>query len=252
MGLLKTIARFIVGFLFSVSLTLLLSIFLASVLTNYGNIKPIFATVYSNAIMRQLGAQRIEELYNSATLYCREEETVTIPYGYENITLNCNEITNTNSTYLVSIIVEKFFNTFYYKDYGCEFLTCMQKISSLEDAVVVFSSTSHRFFESIIFVMLFVTILIGVALFFLIENWEGRFKSFGVEFLFIGLLYFLTPYLESIVFDKLPPEAPITKDAFDAIFNSVSPVFLIFFIIGAIFIGIWLFIKFSTKKPTSK
>ena len=252
MSLLKKIARILVSLLFAVSLSLLSLTIVLSLLTSYDNSKAIFTSVYAKAIGNQVTPEQIEETYNSLSLYCKERDVVSVPFMNENITINCSEIATTNSTNLIYLVSEKLFDIFYYKSYGCEFIKCLQEINSAEGAMILFSSTAHAFFNNLILIVLLVTALIGAILLLLIETWPERFKSFGLHFLFIGVFFFLMPYLKELVLEKLPPELAVIGDVLDPVFKIISSVLLIFLIVGVILAGIWLLMRFFVKKKQPK
>lgn len=250
--ILRKIIRFLSGFLFPIFISLLLLAFLFSKITEHENAKMIFNTVYTNVLGKQISTRQVEEMYNDTLIYCREKESVNIPLIGENMTLNCSEILSTNSTQFLDAIANKSFETIYYKDYGCDFLSCLRGIKSVTDAIFVFSLTSYNFFNSILLPLALATILTGAILFLSIETWTERCKVFGIEFISIGIFSFLVSYIKGFTLGQLPLEAAVAGDVFDEMFNVVSPVLQIFFFAGIILVGIWIFSKFFLKKETPK
>lgn len=141
----KRIIGFVSGFLFSIFLTLLVTTILFSRITDYENAKTIFMIIYTKMLANETGSQQINEIYGGISIYCREMQNITISLPGEDMNLNCSEILAANSTQFPTLIAEKYFDTFYFKDYGCDFLKCIQGIKSVEDATFVLSSTSHDF-----------------------------------------------------------------------------------------------------------
>jgi hypothetical protein len=248
MSLLKKAIKILSGFFFSLSLSLLILIFLAYMVTSYENGKTIFTTVFMNMLKKQINPQQLEQTYNQISTYCKERESLTLPLMNENITLNCTSVLNTNSTHLLYLLAEKSFDKFYHKNYGCEFIECVQKIKSAEDATVFFSSLSHTFFKEALMPMILLTILTGITLFFSIESWPERCKTFGLEFFFIGIFFLLIPYVKSFTLGQLPLEVAIVENIFDKVFELISPILLIFLIVGIILLGMWSLSKFLVKK----
>jgi len=250
--LMRKVIGLLSGFLFSVSLTLLVLILLASSLTAYEISKEVFTTLLANTLKRQMNPQQLEQTYQQVSAYCKSNQNFTLPMMNENITMDCQAILATNSSYLVYLLAEKFFDGLYYKSYGCDFLTCLQGLKSAEDAIIFFSSTSHEFFKSSVWPVILLNVVIGIALLLSIEDWPGRCKAFGLQFLFIGVFFFLVPYLKSFTLDRLPPEAAIAENLLDKIFELISPILLVFFVAGIVLIGIWLGNKFLMKKQKPK
>jgi len=254
-GILRKIVRVASGFLFSLCLLLSLLTILASTLTKYENVRMIFIGIYANALKEQLGDQQINQSYNSLSVYCKQNEKVDFPLMNQNMTLNCSDIVGTNSTHFLYLLAGRIVDGFYYKDYGCEFIKCLQEMFyekhlSPEKVTVLFSSTSNKFFDKIILPIALATVFTGLLLFASIETWSGRFKTFGIEFLFIGIFYFLMPYLEGIVFKLLPPQASVAEGVYGVVSKIISPVLVFFFTIGVVFTVLWVLSKFMKKKKS--
>jgi len=253
MGLLRKVARAVSGLLFSVSLLSLISVLFIVNVTSRDNAREIFLKIFPNVLTKSIGSERIEQVYAGLSLACTQSSTVSFPFGNESITLNCSEFVNTNSTNLLYVMSTKFFDNIYYRDYGCEFVQCLQKISSPLDVIVVFSSASHEFFNGLILPATAATALTGAAFFFSIETWPERFKTFGLYFLLNGIFFFILPYTKSLILSRIPGEsADIVGSVVDAIFNLVTPILLVFLVVGIIFVSVWIVGKFLPKKTPSK
>jgi hypothetical protein len=144
------------------------------------------------------------------------------------------------------------FDKIYYKEYECEFLKCIQEIKSPEQATIIFSQAGHVFLNGIFLPVLVITAFAGAVLFLLIETWPERFKAFGIEFFFIGIFFFLTPYLKNMFSGNLTPESKMAGDVFDMVFNLISPILLIFLVVGIILMVLWIITKFFLKKKEAK
>ncbi|MEM7821729.1 MAG: hypothetical protein QXX38_02885 [Candidatus Aenigmatarchaeota archaeon] len=247
MRILRNIGKATMIIVFSLSLTFsVLTLFIYN-LTTYENAKNIFISVYMNAIIKNASKQEIETLYNSLSYYCERNSTASFTI-LENITLKCSEFLGKNSTYLVYLIAEKSFDSFYFKNYGCEFLDCIRNIKSNEDIVVFFSLTAHDFIGEIIKPLFIITLVSAALLLILIETWNGRLKLFGIEFLSYGVFFFLLPYIKTFLLGKLPEEVPVEENTLDLVLSQLSPILLIFFALGVFLIGCWFLLKVFGKK----
>ncbi|MEM5879048.1 MAG: hypothetical protein QXU74_00965 [Candidatus Aenigmatarchaeota archaeon] len=249
MGILRNIGKGITTFLFSIFLALLLLTFLLYNITAYENMKNIFITAFRSVLLQNMTSQEIEEKYSMLSSYCKTNAEVTLPI--DNITLRCSEILEKDSSGFVNLIMEKIFDNFYFKNYECNFIDCLKEIRSGEDIAVVFSSLSHNFFEKIFGQLLMATVVTGIALFFLIETWDGRFKVFGLEFLSIGVFFFFLSYFKVFLIERIPKDLPIGENVLDIVFNQLSSILLIFLILGVAFFVAWILMKFfgKSKKP---
>ncbi|MEM5836204.1 MAG: hypothetical protein QXR09_00905 [Candidatus Aenigmatarchaeota archaeon] len=250
MGILRDIVKTITLFLFSISLSSLILTLLFYNLTTHENAKNLFTTLFKEVMMKN-ESQKIEEIYSKITHYCNLYPNRSIEV-LNNITIECSKIFNTNSSYLISLIAEKYFDQLYYKTYECEMPECIKEIKSIEDVVILLSLKAHRFFGTLLQPLLIFTIVLGVLLFISIETWSGRLKVFGFEFLSIGIFYLLIPFFKKIISEKFLREVQIGENILDLIFDKFESILLIFLISGLVLICIWISVKFSRKHKKSK
>jgi len=253
MDWLRFFGKFLGGLLFTFSLSLLIVCIAMSSMTEYNNAKSIFADVYVGALKSQISDAQLNEIFNAAINACQGKESINYVLGEENMTFNCTDIRGGNATTLPYLVATKSFDTFYYKNYNCSFIDCIKNISSPEDATVFFSSTGNEFFNKLLMYVIVATVLTGLIFLASIETWSGRFQSLGVEFLFIGIMYFLIPYAKDAAIKQFPQELlPLISRIIDIIFNSISSILLIFFVAGVVLIAISLGIKYLAKKKEEK
>lgn len=253
MGWLRSLGKFFGGLLFTFSLLLLIICIVMSNMTEHGNAKSIFADIYVNALESQMNNTQLNEIFNASISACQGKDIISYVLGGENMTFNCTDIRGGNATTLPYLIATKSFDTFYYKNYSCTFLDCIKNISSPGDAAVFFSSTGNAFFSMLLMYVIIATVLSGIILLASIETWPGRLQSFGVEFLFIGVMYFLIPYGKQAALKQFPQEIlPLVSRIVDTIFNSISTLLLIFFVAGLVLIAASFGIKYLAKKEEKK
>jgi len=250
MGILRNIAKAIATFFFSLFLALLLITFLFYNVTSYDTTKEIFTTVFKSSLLENTTTQEIEQVYSSISSYCKVNNNITLPI--DNMTLSCSEILDKDVDSLINLIAEKSFEKFYYKSYECDFLECVKNIRTGEDFAIFFSLKAHDFFNRLFWPLLTITIVSGVALFFLIETWSGRFQLFGFEFLSIGIFFFLLPHLKNFAIEKIPKKISELENVLNMVLNQLSSILLIFFILGTVFILAWILSKIFGKKSKSK
>lgn len=247
MGLIRKIAKYLTFFLFSLFLSLSILTFFLYDISSYDNLKNIFTTIFKEVVMRNTSMQEIEEIYNRITTYCnlRINESVELS---NNVSLKCSEIINTNSSYMIYLIAEKSFDQIYYKSFECEMLECVKKIKSGRDIFFLLSFKTHEFLGNIFQYFSILTFIFGILLFISIETWSGRLKTFGFEFLSIGIFYFLLPYFKKFISESFLKEVPIGENILESIFNQFNPILITFFICGVILIAVWVLLKIFIKK----
>lgn len=246
MGLVRNIIKTTSIFLFSFLLSLSILTFLLYDLTKYENAKNIFTTFFKEIVVRE-EKWKIEEIFNRSVNYCKSYPNYTIELSTD-VSIHCSEILNTNLESFISLIANKYFDRIYYKTYDCEMPKCVKELKSSEDFAVLMSLKAHEFLKDITKLLLVLTTVSGILLFISLETWLGRIKTFGLEFLSIGIFYFLTPFLKRIFIEKFLSKSLIDLTSLDLIFNKIKFITMIFLVSGLILIFTWILLKIFGKK----
>ncbi len=217
MGLLRSVAKFVFGTLFTLSLVCFATSWILRDATSYESLKPIAVSVFGTALKERVGEENAEQLLLSMNAYCRlfPNKSFELPFGYANTTvsLRCGEIVGKNSTEIVSLVGEKLFNITYYKDYGCEFVDCVRKGLEGNDTsyLLVFASREGNEFFSRVTEYSLIATLVTMALFFVSsESWFSRLREAGIILVLLGLPSLLLVNVEAVKWyltKTLPEEA---------------------------------------------
>ncbi|MEM7826424.1 MAG: hypothetical protein QW451_02225 [Candidatus Aenigmatarchaeota archaeon] len=221
---------------------MILTFFLRN-LTSYENAKSLFSMIYSNVVLNA-SREKIESEYEKIVLHCNLYPNFT--FSVNNLSVSCSEILGKNLTLAIQTVAYKLFDSIYFKEYQCSFLECLRNINSLEDFLVIFSNKAYTFFDKIFKLSILTTSFFAILLLISIESWSERFKTFGLEFLSIGIFFFVFPLLQNIIFKELP--FFVKKDILDVVLNQFSSVFLFLLVAGALLIFLWILAKIFAKK----
>lgn len=217
MGILKKIGKAIGSMTLVFAIMALLTINALADLTEYETLKPIFIDLIQAQASSQMETVDIdvtdEELYQFIAAMCEGQETVTVPleevggYGGLNaVTIDCDDFRDepamgrTTMDYIVDEVGEGFFDQFYYQEYDCEFVDCINS----GQFYVIMSQKGNQFFTELK-MWPWVFIAAGVVTVYLCaNNWSDLLKSLGWSLAFLGVSYIIMGYVTDKVVDSMP------------------------------------------------
>lgn len=276
MGLLRTIVKSFAGLLFSLSLILTISLLLLTQFTGYDYLKSIFSDIlvkqFANTLADRLPtSEDVRTIQTSFLSYCNMTGHVEIPFSgqemefagqrlnLQNITLNCSEIATTTPDDFIKIVSARFinqvssklFDSFYYKNYTCNFIDCIKQGG--ESLMAIASNKSNTFFKTTLSYSLIGTFIFGLIWFIAIESWPSRFKSFGWTLIIISAPFFLMNYVTDLILPKLgiPTEIISTvSNSFSRLTSTMTTYNLIFLVVGIILMVAGYFLALKKKKKS--
>ena len=267
---LKKIARGIGILIFVSTLSTALLINSLSDFTKYENMKSVFVDMLSLQLEQRVSesGQEIdsEQLYQVLSISCEGKDSLELPledigqFGdVKTIPIDCNELRKAGSegviNYLFDNIAKSVFDSFYYKDYSCEFVDCIQK----GDLLVVMSAEGHYFFDSIKLAVWAIVIIGAILIFAYSESWSSRLKGLGWPLIFTGLSYFFISFIKSYLIDSFSVvlEArqagmDVTKPI-DAILNPAMNILLLILVAGIVLtVAGYVVRQYEEKKEEEK
>lgn len=251
MGILRSIGKFVGEFFFVLCLSTLILLLTIVEVTDYGNLKPMVATIINQQVAKQMDAQTISLLHAQILSQCSDRETVEMPMGeWGNATLKCSDVNGSKPEELGSLIASSMFEKIYYKKYDCEFIQCYKKSGLQEKAILFASSTANQFFKKYLIYLWIGTALFGLIILVSSRGWEIP-KNFGKSLIVIGIPFILIKLLKEKM--NLPAEASAVQPQIDQIINTLSNRYLIILIIGILlaiigYVGSYLAKRKEVKK----
>ena len=183
---------------------------------------------------------------------CVNSDKVEIDIGGEKISLDCTDIRNVDENNLGSVIAGQFLGKVYYKQYSCDFISCLFSGES-STLTILLSKKANDFFKQIQIYSWIATALVGAALFFLIETWSARLKNFGITFIFVGFPFFLINYIKDILLRAVPQNLlAAVGPLVDSLFKPVAQTYLVIFIAGVALVAASFVIKHKFENVAKK
>lgn len=228
------------AFLFLLFLGLALFAYMESEASKAENLKSLFVPMIAEGISGNVTSEQLSLAHKAYLQNCTGKDSITIPMEPQAVTINCNELQNSNAEQFPTLIAESLFDSMYYKDYGCDFITCLQTLPKEQKFMVILSSTAQKFYESIIFPMILLTVFAAIGILTFAKDLSDKLKSLGWPILITGIGFFVLPLL----FKNMPQTAaPLVENL-----NIVAkPVFTALTIIGVLLVVAGYFVKGKKK-----
>lgn len=208
----------------------------------YEIIKPKIKSFIQKIVENEVNRTVIDEQVKILQTYCKtnsdytfndEKTNYTFVIPCEVIAKGTNEIIDVESSLLI--------DRYYSKKYECEFLKCFK-----EQKIPLFIISQHAkdFWKKQFYIFLFVSVLLAVLIFLLIEK-KNNFPILTGSLLIAGFLPLFALYeIAKFIIASLSLSVPFDLSPIALIFFSKSNyVFLTGLIIGAILIGLGIFLK---------
>jgi len=232
MGFVRSSLAFILSVILFVTL-LLTSIFLTlSWSTNYEIIKTGVSD-YAKTFANGNSFFNLTEGIQAMEFYCMTHTNFVINEGELNLEIPC-EVVNQGQEKVIEYGINQVSYDYYYKNYSCEFLDCVQKDKNF---FVLFSLKAHDFWKYYSFVLLILSLVLFGLLILCVKNKSNSFIVLGVLLIFNSLILKSLIYLINLVPEKM------ISDAVSLFFSRADCVFLTFLILGILLIIIGIAIK---------
>jgi len=214
--------------LFCLILTFSLFSFTLSEITTKENLK-VFAGSVLNQELRSTKDLDLEKGHTLLLAQCEFQDKIEIPLEIQTVTISCSDIKASTQTTFVSLVINRFVDAIYDKDFGCSFLECMQKLNGTDLAFMMLSNTGHQFYTEVSLAFIVLLLIIGTLIIFTSEPKIAGIKSIGICIIIVGLGYFAFLYAKALLLSNVELLS-ITPALFEILLNN----FLILFIIGII------------------
>lgn len=253
MGILRSLGKFFGGLIFSLSLVLLIFCFVFAQLTEYKILQPLFVSLVEKQLGNQYSSEQLDLTYMALQDQCKSKEKITIPINQQDIkeiTLKCSDISSSKPSDIPKLMSIEIFNNLYYKKYECGFIQCLQQ-PGIGKFTMLLSSHANKFFYSLI-TYLAIGLVVGIVIIAIsARDLYGTIKSIGMSCIFVGILYFLIPFMKNSVMKQLPPEIiSSTRDILNQVLLYLSNLLLYVLIAGVILTALGYIGNYLSKGKT--
>lgn len=232
MRIVKNILKFFLGIIFTLFLGFLLVVPGLVEFTKYENLKPTVVEILQKRLVKESENQLNQVLENGKTIcISSSQEVLKIPYGDDEIVIECKGIEKMKTEDLARSMSSKAFDSIYYKKYSCGFLNCLRELEGSEKFFVVVNEKGHNFFSQITIYILTTVIISGILLAYLIRDPLQIGKYFGIIFIFAGIPLFFTSFISNLLPVPLDVYQEL-KPLLNKVFQPINQNFTIVFILG--------------------
>lgn len=224
MPILKTIAIFLIGFLFYLALSSMLGILVVSKMTEYGSMKSVFSDILESQLNK---TPQLDVMNAALTGECALKDSITMPFQGQNVTIDCKEYLKSKS--VAKTLAGSMFDSIYNKKYDCDFIDCVKQ----GNVAVLMSSATSKFIETIFSYAVLTTIVLGVLFSFLLREIAKIMKNIGGCLLATALPFLLIFNIKSL----LPAEMSFAAPIVEKIFGTVTTYMYGMIVLGAILIA---------------
>jgi len=236
MGFIRSSLVFIISSILFMCL-LLTSIFLTlSWSTNYETIKSEFSN-YAHSFIIESGFFNLEEEFQDMEEHCITNNNYIINDERLVLEIPC-EIVAQGQDKIIEFGVDKILYDYYYKNYSCEFLGCLQRDKNF---FVLVSLKANEFWRHYFYILLIISVVLVGLLFLSVKKKSNLFITTGFLLIFSSLILKAVSSLINWVPEK------IVSDIVGLFFSRANYVFLIFLILGILLLIFGFAIKIIKK-----
>jgi len=252
MGLFRGLGKSFGSILFTTFLVLAILLIELVDFTSHDNFKLVASGIFEGQLFSAISEQELKDLRSFLLFQCSRTDKVNVPiFGGQSVTMECNDVKNSNESQLPALITTSLVDSLYYKDFGCSFVECVRS-GNPQNLLVVMSNEGNHFYKNLQ-VYMWVGTGVGLALLLAsIGTWIGRLKGIGFNLVFTGLPFLLLGYSSSFM-PALPPEIESSvKPVIDSLTSSLTNKFIIVLVIGVVLLVVGYALGFYLSRKGKK
>jgi hypothetical protein len=236
MSVLSALGKIIGGIILGLFLIGLIFVSAMAQFTAYDNLQPTFVNLISTSM--PINESQFPQTKAMFTQYCQQPGITAIDIGAlgngaANMTLKCSDIASaTSAQQLAQSMATSMFDSIYYKNYTCEFISCMSTLPEQERMTIMSSAHANAFFNQAIMWCIGGIILGLVLLIVAIRKPFGIAKAVGIEMIASGAVAYVgTNAIKGMMSAGMPSEVISIANT---LFGILQSNFVIVLAIGAV------------------
>jgi len=248
MSLLRKISKNFLGFFFTVSLILTITIFGLISFTQHDTISKVMGEVLKQSLPDgtdlPTGLESIKE-------QCEGQELLQIVTEFEDITINCSDLNVIEEgADMQDFFSSAFVDSIYYKEYNCEFLDCLKE----ETVPLLITEFANKFYTQILIYFIIATIIFGVLFVLAVEGIKDKLKSVGFSLLWVSVPFIIiTFFVGNIISLFFPPEIVSgTQVALEKFIDPTFNIYIYMLIVGIALVVSGYLVKRNLPKAFKK
>jgi len=205
--------------------------------TEYNNLQPVFVGLISMNI--PINESEFPQMKAMLMQQCQQPGVTFIDSGALgggaatgggfNLTLKCSDIiAATSAAQLAELAATGLFDSIYYKNYTCDFISCLSTLQDQEKFAIMSSAHAHNFLNQVI-TWCIAGIAVGLLLIIVsIRKPFGIAKTVGIEMIVSGVIAYVGMSLMKGIISGVPSEvAAIANGLFSTLQNNLMTVIAI-------------------------
>ena len=259
MGFLRGLGKFFGSLVFTTFLALGIVLMGIIAITSHDSIKQTASDILEKQLLSANMDTTLQDVRAFLLFQCTQSSktTLTLSGNLPQVILDCNDVRNSDSSKLPSLIAGSIVDSVYYRTFGCDFtnlLQCSQSPSNtLQGAPIFFlSNEANQLYRT---AMTYAWILSAVGLLILlvsIETLPGRFQGVGWNLVITSLPILVLNKVQSFIPAGSQEAADAVKPLIDNFISSTTKLFMIALVIGIICLIVGYGIKFYQSKKQNK
>jgi hypothetical protein len=226
--------------IFSISLGFFIMFIALANFTQYTTLQPVITNTIENQF-QNIPQEQIDFLYLNLTEQCRTSSTAIVPLTTQEVSLNCTDVNNSQSSDIIHLISKNLFDQIYYKKYDCNFIDCIKGLAFQQNSSdaqnqqfqVILSAKANEFFSNNQ-LFLIVGIAVGLVLIVIsVRVWYNILKVIGVTLLFVGITYLLIPFVKTQIAHIAPQQGDFSAIV-DLMFTPIMTMLRNILILGIV------------------
>lgn len=238
---------------FLIALSCLLFAYMQAEATKADNLKSVFIPAISYGMTQNITSEQLGIAHAVFLQNCTNnpsQESILIPLEPNPVAVSCSKIIGSTAEQLPNIVAETLFDSMYYKDYGCNFIDCIQTLPATERAMVMLSANANRFYNGIIMPLLILTAASAFGVFMFARDTKDKLKSLGWPLLITGgfaiVMAYMTPDIGAGS-GATQQALSIVKPMLSNINAVMMPKYEIITALGVIMVALSYFVKGKSK-----
>jgi hypothetical protein len=244
--------------IFSISLGFFIIFIALANFTQYTTLQPVITNIIENQF-QNITQEQIDFLYLNLAEQCKTSSTAIFPLTNQEVSLNCTDVKNSQSSDITHLISKNLFYQIYYKKYDCNFIDCIKGLAFQQNSSdmqnqqfqVILSSKANEFFSNNQ-LLLIVGIAVGLVLIVIsVRVWYNILKVIGVTLLFVGITYLLIPFVKTQIAHIAPQQGDFSAIV-DLLFAPIMTILRNILILGIVLTVIGYASAFLLKPKAQK
>ena len=222
-------------------------------ITDFTTMKPVLTETLKGSLPQLADQSKISIFYKALKFQCDKnpEGSIKLPLDGQELSLECSVVSNSTEETILDNAVGVLFQKTYYKDYGCDFMTCVSS-GETGGGLLFLSSSSNTFFRNTMGIAVALSIIFALLVVGASETWDGRLKALGITLLIDGIPFFFVGSIKAFIPNIEGPLGNVVSTFLDKVIAIMAFNFQIVFFAGVLITIAGFILGFAIKGKAGK